>query len=208
MIVTIEELGRRIHRLRLEKHLTLKQVERACGLSGTHISEIERGRTTATIGTLTRIAMALGEDTSYFLEPSELVDPAQTNSDARTTQKVRPDVFAEPLSPGVPGSRVFPYRVILGPGGEGLALDAILPASDAYYYVRGGSLEAHIGGQRVRLTVGDALHASTAEPHRLRPEGSQATEILGIWTEPLDRLLGRAARAKKTSRPKGRGRKS
>ena len=44
-IVGIEELGRRIRKLRIERRMTLKQVELAASLSATHLSEIERGRT-------------------------------------------------------------------------------------------------------------------------------------------------------------------
>ena len=65
-IVGIEELGRRIRKLRIERRMTLKQVEQAAALSATHVSEIERGRTSPTIGALVRIARALQKDTSYY----------------------------------------------------------------------------------------------------------------------------------------------
>ena len=67
-IVGIEELGRRIRTLRIERRMTLKQVEQAAGLSATHLSEIERGRTSPTIGALVRIARALEKEASYFIE--------------------------------------------------------------------------------------------------------------------------------------------
>ena len=63
-IVGREELGRRIRGLRAERHLTFRQGEEVSGLSATHLSEIERGRTSPTIGALTRIARALGRDAS------------------------------------------------------------------------------------------------------------------------------------------------
>ena len=44
-IVEVEELGRRIRKCRLDSRMTLKAVEQASGLSATHLSEIERGRT-------------------------------------------------------------------------------------------------------------------------------------------------------------------
>ena len=70
-IVDVEELGRRIRKLRLERRMTLKQVEHSCGLSATHLSEIERGRTSPTIGALVRIARALEKDASFFIESEE-----------------------------------------------------------------------------------------------------------------------------------------
>ena len=53
-IVDVTELGRRVRALRLQRGMTLKQVESLCGLSATHLSEVERGRTSPTLGALTR----------------------------------------------------------------------------------------------------------------------------------------------------------
>ena len=61
-------LGRRIRTIRIEKELTLKQIEAMVGISATHVSEIERGRTSPTVGALARIAEALG------VRPSHLID--------------------------------------------------------------------------------------------------------------------------------------
>ena len=54
------ELGSRIKKTREAKHLTLKSIEASAGISATHISEIERGKTSPTLGALLRIAGALG----------------------------------------------------------------------------------------------------------------------------------------------------
>jgi type IV pilus assembly protein PilB len=54
--------------------MTLKNVETLSGLSSTHISEIERGMTSPTIGALIRIAHALKKDPSYFIEERKLIE--------------------------------------------------------------------------------------------------------------------------------------
>ena len=113
-IVDNEELGRRIHGLRVERQLTLKQVEEASGLSATHLSEIERGRTSPTIGALTRIARALGRDASYFIETEELSDVAHLPHGRLAGFMTAGGTSVEPLTPGVPGSRLFAYRLSLG----------------------------------------------------------------------------------------------
>ena len=63
-MMTKEQLGTRIRSVRKERGLTLKELERVSGFSATHISEIERGKTSPTIGALVRISNALGKDTS------------------------------------------------------------------------------------------------------------------------------------------------
>ena len=62
------ELGRRIKMLRVSRGLTLKDLEERGGISATHVSEIERGKASPTVGALGRIARALG------LRPATLVE--------------------------------------------------------------------------------------------------------------------------------------
>ena len=61
------QLGERIKRFRLDRNLTLKEVEVKAKVSATHVSEIERGMTSPTVGALAKIARALGTEPSYFL---------------------------------------------------------------------------------------------------------------------------------------------
>lgn len=65
---TKEEVGRRIRMARFHRDLTLKDVANRSGMSATHISEIERGKTSPTIGALQRIASALDERPAHFVE--------------------------------------------------------------------------------------------------------------------------------------------
>src|SRR6266581_6154904 len=106
-IVGIEELGRRIRKLRVERRMTLKQVEQASDLSATHLSEIERGRTSPTIGALVRIARALDKEASYFIEAEERSDVAHVTREASAALPSLPGVRVEALTPGVPGSRII-----------------------------------------------------------------------------------------------------
>lgn len=63
-----EEVGRRIKLARFRRDMTLKEVATKSGMSATHISEIERGKTSPTIGALQRIASALDERPAHFVE--------------------------------------------------------------------------------------------------------------------------------------------
>jgi transcriptional regulator with XRE-family HTH domain len=65
---TKEEVGRRVRLARFRRDLTLKEVAARSGMSATHISEIERGKTSPTIGALQRIAAALEERPAHFVE--------------------------------------------------------------------------------------------------------------------------------------------
>jgi transcriptional regulator with XRE-family HTH domain len=185
-IVEIDELGRRIRKLRLERRMTLKQVELACGLSATHLSEIERGRTSPTIGALVRIARALEKDASYFIEQDERDEIAHLTREKARTFAPSPGVTADLLSPGIPGSRLFPYRLTLeGSGGAEWTLPAQEVEGDALYMVRRGTLKAQFGESRITLSEGDAVQASLSFAHRLSaPTGG--AEVIAVLTRSLE----------------------
>lgn len=185
-IVGVEELGRRMRKLRIERRMTLKQVEQKCGLSATHLSEIERGRTSPTVGALVRIARALEKEASYFIEAEERSDVALVTREQARIVPRSGGVRVEALTPGVPGSGIFAYRVtIAGPAGDGLALAVQEVPGDAIYYVRHGTLEAEFGGSRVTLSEGDAVQASFLISHRLSPASGATAEVIAVLTRPL-----------------------
>ncbi len=91
------ELGERIKRLRLSRDLTLKKVERKAKVSATHISEIERGLTSPTVGAMSRIAMALGVPASRLIERDTLPAASVVRGRERRTL-VDPDSGARYVS--------------------------------------------------------------------------------------------------------------
>jgi len=188
-IVETEELGRRIRKLRMDRRMTLKQVERSAGLSATHLSEIERGRTSPTIGALVRIARALEKDTSYFIERDERGDVAHLSRDHAVRLTPSPGVEASVLTTGIPGSRLFAYRLVLKPG-PGRSGEFSLPAEDgegeALYMVRSGSVISRFGDSEVQLNPGDGAQACTVMSHRLRPAGGEPVELLALFTRSLE----------------------
>ena len=186
-IVGIEELGRRIRTLRIERRMTLKQVEQAAGLSATHLSEIERGRTSPTIGALVRIARALEKEASYFIEAEERAEVAQVTREQGRAVRCDDGVTLVSLTPGVPGSRIFAYRLVLdGPPGTELQLPAQDQTGDAVYLVRRGSLETEIGSASTILSEGDAVRASFAHGHRLRAANGTPAEVIVVLTRPIE----------------------
>jgi hypothetical protein len=179
-IVGNEELGRRIRKLRMDQRLTLKQVEVASSLSATHLSEIERGRTSPTVGALVRIAAALGRAPSYFLEPEELVDVGHLAEGHGTVIALASGVSARAVSPGIPGAGVFAYQLRFEGGSWSLPPDA----GEAMMLVRAGALEARLGGTLLALGPGDAAQSSAGLERHLRAT-SEPAEVLLVLARPL-----------------------
>ena len=183
----LEELGRRIRKLRVDRRMTLKQVEMASGLSATHLSEIERGRTSPTIGALMRISRSLGKRPSFFIEREELADVARVPSGGGVTWTLASGVTAQSLSPGIPGGELFAYRLSFR---EGESAEWTLPSreaqGDATYLVIRGAIEAFIGDQRLALAEGDAAQGPLAVSHRLKCTSAGSAEVLVVLTRSLE----------------------
>jgi transcriptional regulator with XRE-family HTH domain len=166
------ELGERIKQLRLARNLTLKQVGEKAKVSATHLSEIERGKTSPTVGALGRVARALGQEPAQLVDddvlpPVSLVRRAERRSWSSglltitsLCASIRPrelSILEIALAAGEHG----PASV---PGDTGEALAVVLE----------GEVEIDLGEKRHRLRAGDALHFRLHDPHALRAGGSAA----------------------------------
>ena len=62
------EVGERLRAIRLLRRLTLREVAEAAGVSESFVSQLERGRSSASVATLQRLAAAVGIER----QPSQL----------------------------------------------------------------------------------------------------------------------------------------
>ncbi len=62
-----KSIGLRIKRIRKERHITQEELAEKAGVGSQHISDIERGLTGMSIGTLIDICIHLRADTNYIL---------------------------------------------------------------------------------------------------------------------------------------------
>ena len=182
-MISKDELGVRIRNVRKERGLTLKELERVSGFSATHISEIERGKTSPTIGALVRISTALGKDTSFFLEEEQLNEIALVRRDERAplpagVAKVR----GEYLTPGIPGGRLNAYMIYLE-AGDTKEVVYEPHAGEEGVLVVAGRVEALIGGRAITMDVGDSVQYPADRPHGFRNLGREEVKLLLVSTK-------------------------
>ena len=175
------ELGERIKQLRLAQDLTLKQVGEKAKVSATHLSEIERGKTSPTVGALVRIAHALG------LEPAQLVDDDETPPVAFTRRAERRTwssgaLTLSALTPPIDPNEVSILEISMSPGVAPVAVPGA--TGEALAVVLEGQVEIEIAGKAHVLKEGDAIHFRLSDPHVLRaPAGN--TRILWVTRPPV-----------------------
>ena len=77
------ELGERLKAIRLLRRQTLKDVAEAAGVSESFVSQVERGRSSASVATLQRLAAALGIEISDLFATDGLPRPRVLRREAR-----------------------------------------------------------------------------------------------------------------------------
>jgi transcriptional regulator with XRE-family HTH domain len=178
------ELGKRIKKIRESKHLTLKNIEAAASISATHISEIERGKTSPTLGALVRISKALGKNPSYFIEEQELGDVSLVTSENRIQESLKSGAGTiERLTSSIPGGRLQACLITLE-GGKSDRGEAHAHYGSEAALVLSGCFEFKVGREEYELGEGDSICYDALEPHSYKnASGDKKASMLWVSTE-------------------------
>lgn len=179
-----EEIGRRIKKVREEHHLTLKNVEAKAGISATHISEIERGKTSPTIGALIRIADALGKDPAFFIEEEELKEVSFVALEDRKQAKLteRPGIL-ESLTNSIPSGRINAKLISLDPDGSD-DMPMHLHEGDEAVLVLGGRVNFKISDKVHELSKGDSIYYIGKQEHGyVNPSSTEEAKLIWFASE-------------------------
>ena len=182
---TKEEVGRRVRLARFRRDMTLKEVAARSGMSATHISEIERGKTSPTIGALQRIATALEERSAHFVEEHDVPRVVVTRKSERTTDYVCDDeskvMDYERLTGESPWATLTVARKVSAPG-ESMKRPAAL-GEFVGYCVR-GMFRYTIGDDSHVLRDGDAIQFLLDDGYTIENIGDDKGEIIGFTACP------------------------
>ena len=189
-MVSKEQVGTRMREVRAAQRKTLKDVEAASGFSSTHISEIERGRTSPTIGALIRIAYALDKDPSYFIEDRLLEEVCLTTADERPPalpglEFQGEGLRLEGLTRGILGGRIRTYDLALDPKGNA-SISRVPEVGDLVLYCLSGRATLAFAGETSVLEAGDSLHVTADDAAMaLSNEGVQEAHLL-VMVDPKE----------------------
>jgi transcriptional regulator with XRE-family HTH domain len=175
------ELGRRVKQLRLQKGMTLKEIESRVGVSATHVSEVERGKTSPTVGALCKIAAALGVNASYLIDFPLGQQVSLTRPDSRPLLTLPGlGVTAEVLTREQPYADITLLMVTLQPDMEKPFIREARPG-DKFLHVIDGLVEISVGDRNFLLKRGDSLHFKASQPQHLKNMGEGQCRIL--WAD-------------------------
>jgi len=180
-----QEVGLRLKAVRKERGMTLKQVAESSGMSPTHISEIERGKTSPTVGALRKIAGALDKETAYFVEDRPLPRVSVVKKEDRDVVLVEGAdeafVTGKALTSGIPAGRV---RLLQLDGNDGHATINHCHDGEEALIMLSGKAKVVVGEDEFVLGSGDCLHFAAGTEHTISFVGDGRNRALQVLVSP------------------------
>ena len=176
---TAASLGARVRQLRRERGLTLKALGGEAGLSHPFLSQLERGLARPSVGSVERIAHALGV-------PVTALWVRRRDTPVRIARAAEGELAPHPERGAPGGVRSLPdddsaLRVREWSGGSrSWPRDMETAAGELLLYVARGAVEVDLDGTVHALDEGDALRFDGGVPHRIRRRGGVATRALFV----------------------------
>jgi transcriptional regulator with XRE-family HTH domain len=182
-VATDVDVGERLREIRRQRRATLRTVADRSGLSESFLSQVERGRSNASIGSLRRIAEALGVTVADLFEPSGPPGPRVLRRNERPA-----------LSFGVLGRKLLltprPLQALevfvgeLDVGGSTGVAPYSHGDSEELFVVLNGSVQLSLGDEVHDLETGDSIVYRSSVPHRITNVGDQLAEAMWVITPP------------------------
>ncbi len=182
-VVTEVDVGERLRAIRGARRATLKTIADRAGVSESFLSQVERGKASASIASLRRIAGALGVSVADLFEPSGPPRPRVLRRDERPA-----------LAFGILGRKLLltprpltHLEVFVGEldaGGSTGAEPYAHGDSEELFVVLNGSVQLELGGDVLELDSGDSIDYRSSTPHRIVNTGEGRAEVMWIISPP------------------------
>lgn len=152
----VYSIGRKLHTLRTEKHLTLSRLAAETSLSTALLSKLETDRMIPTLSTLATISRVYGVDLSFFFAAAtkhslSITRRASEIGDVRAHEALK--VISLNLSAN---PRLFARVVEFPPGVSGTLTEIGHPLNSVVYVLE-GRLDLNTGGVQELLEAGDCV---------------------------------------------------
>jgi transcriptional regulator with XRE-family HTH domain len=177
------DVGERLREIRRVRRCTLRTVAERSGLSESFLSQVERGRSNASIASLRRIADALAVSVSDLFEPDSRPQPRVLRRQDRPA-----------LSFGVLGRKLLltpkplqHLEVFVGEldrGGSTGPEPYSHGDSEELFVVLNGTVQLELGGELHELGSGDSIDYRSSTPHRISNVGTALAEVMWIISPP------------------------
>jgi transcriptional regulator with XRE-family HTH domain len=177
------ELGERLRAMRLLRRLTLKDVAEWAGVSESFVSQLERGRTSASVATLQRLAGALGIEISDLFASSTPGGPRVLRHHERQLLEWG-HLGQKALLTPKPFHSLEAVAASFDPGGSTGDEPYTHGDSEELLLVLSGRVQLQLGGELLHLDTGDSVNYRSSTPHRVANHGDTPAEVLFVISPP------------------------
>lgn len=176
------DIGHRMKELRIQYGLTQQELADRSELSKGFISQLERGLTTPSIGTLLDIIQCLGTTPAEFFAESGPEQIVFKKEDYFEKINGETNAVIEWIIPNAQKNSMEPIRLTLKPGGVS---EELLPhEGEEFGYVLKGTVKLVFGTQKYTLHTGESFAFPSTKKHRLENPGKYDAVVLWVTTPP------------------------
>lgn len=159
-----QRLGDVVHHRRLAAGLTLAQLSDQAQLSQSFLSQLENGRTNASLRSLQRISDALGATATELLAEADTAPTSVVVRAAEDTRLEQSGVQDGSVRTLVHGARDL--KALEFTGGTTRGDREFTHANDELIYVATGSITLATPAEEITLEAGDTYYCVAGVPHR------------------------------------------
>lgn len=179
-----DKIGPRLKQMRTRAGLPLREVGDRCGIAASYLSSLERGGSSPTLATLTKILHALGSDLETFFsnaDATELTGPVFRRSDMQVASDAeRRYTFVLPRRKHVKAQMLDEYIMPTESAPDFESFDC-----DVAGILLSGTLELEVEGEAPQiLCPGDAFYVPGKARHRGRCLGSEPAHLITVYVPP------------------------
>ncbi|OGK98845.1 MAG: hypothetical protein A3I14_04575 [Candidatus Rokubacteria bacterium RIFCSPLOWO2_02_FULL_73_56] len=179
-------LGQRLAEARRALGLNQKQLGEKAGVSPSLVSQIERGRVSASLNTLRKLAGVLGVPLGHFFDErqEERFRVVRARDHARLTFDGAAERWTI-LASGLVRGKIRAVVASLGPRQASGAGDKIVvePGEMKLCYVIEGAIDVVYAGQTHHLRAGDSAYLDGGVDHRWANPAAKRAKVLWVITE-------------------------
>ena len=179
-------IGERIRRLRSDRKLSVRAFAAQTGFSPSFISQLEHGQVSPSLGSLQKIAEALGVTLGGFFASGEEDEPLIVRArDRRRIESTWTDARIEALGAMAKSRHLEPVLVIFGPG----ARSGKHPHShsrEEFAFVVKGEVVLTLADEENNMVPGDAVTLPAHAPRLWENRTSEVAEVLIVSSRSPD----------------------
>ena len=177
------ELGERLRAVRQLRRLTLREVATAAGVSESFVSQLERGRSSASVATLQRLAAAVGIEISDLFAAEPQAGPRVLRRGERQ-QLEWGHLGRKALLTPKPFHSLEVVAAAFDPGGSTGDEPYTHGDSEELLLVLAGRIHLQLGSELLDLSAGDSVNYRSSTAHRVSNPGAEPAEVLFVISPP------------------------